>query len=1698
MGNVGSKPDDGAALCLRDQTRLTISSLTVTNSRRRTVLNVVPNAFPATRISATRDLGDNSVVEYVQDPEPSPGSPPSPNFILKLNNDDELTFRFTFVIRQTQQSAQGNPSQDAANGFVDTIINGLTYVSASTAKEVETLVTREFHADPNLHKNANVQLVGDFSTGGSQSVSFEWSWKWRPPKPTEDRGGGWRNHCSFVEYDQRAHRLNTLASFSFWVSNYTQYLSQPNSPSPPFNLVAPPKLRVPSSQSMESRLSSADTRDYDDPPSPNLLAVEAPAGVGPVPQKDLVKVDVSCQRPGEDMSATEDGPLFRATMKALEQKTGNMRQRMKKVLRKAEAAHMAQIECNDAIAGFMDALREASSSNANAVQPALEHYFDKIAREILNYEKQNTVNLQKVIIDPITKLYNIDIKQAEAKKRDFEEESKDYYAYVSRYLGQRQDSLKTKKRAESDSKYQTKRRNFELKRFDYSSFMQDLHGGRKEQEVLSHLTKFADAQTKSYLATAKKVEEMLPQLDALSAEVQQADKEFQYQRTEREEKRRNLEKSTITYVEPETVPSVGVIPPTPTNNGGSYISDSELGRSDSTASTLRAVATNGTSIAHTMNSNSATEFSRSPGSLTSTIGSVGSPGANSKFRGIRDLEEKDHSQVSTSEKNGTQRKEGLLWALSRPGSHADPRGLNKQAWHKFWIVLDAGKLSEYSNWKQRLDLHMEPIDLRMASVREARNAERRFCFEVITPQYKRVYQATSEEDMNNWISAINNAIQSAVEGRDLRDLPAHPTPQPETHSIRRDIGSILTGKSSSMNYGNHHPTNYGNSTSNNVFRRTTVGARPAYNRQGSNGFDESPDKLLQLLRDADQGNCWCADCGSGMKTEWVSINLAIILCIECSGIHRSLGTHISKVRSLTLDINSFTTDIVELLLLVGNRVSNMVWEARLDPATKPTPQATREERLRFITAKYVDRAYVEPISSTLSRYGTADDTLLAAIKKNDIQQVIYALALKANPNVADKSRGTHSVFLALAAADPASPSPVASPARPDTAAKAIAFPIAEMLVQNGAEIPSTMPAFPLSRSAALYIEQKSSRGGASTDTLGALPSLGGDRQKEREARLQKRALQQQHDFFRIFVMSEKIPSQPANGVNGGDAEKQSDHHHKKVAAAKDKVNKQQQKLKDKKDPPGGYDSTPIPPAPDGYTVRFIFHRAENLPMSDLNSRSSDPYIHATVTSALQKRHKEDPELVSRTPTIHKNTNPEWNCHWTVAGVPSSGFKLKCRIYDEDPSDHDDRLGNVTISVGQIGPNWKGIRGESFDIKKRMGSKRAYMIRGCATMLTSVHMDGTLYISAEVLGKSDPPYGRMYTIAETAWTKHYSPMIGRIAGTKAPGSSEGGKDGKTEKYEQVEPDLISNSWAKLTIAVSKQINFNYKALCPLNYTIVLWNSNPSLKECSQKLALHHQHARVYNFSNSTEYGIVPPCSEEASLQFLKMVHYDEGGRIFTYVVTLDGLLRFTETGKEFGIDLLSKHTMHSNVNIYIACSGEFFVRRLKHPEKSVDSPNQETHPNHDIPGGPPNAPPPKDPRNYELVIDNDSGTYRPKGDLLPLLQKFLSHNFPGLHVVTKECTDDKLAKMKEGQRERKKKEGKNLHLVQNSDDEISSSDEEQLNDPTKKTKKAKAFQALENPKGAMKDLIPGEKGREEREERETEDDKAEINASSGGI
>ncbi|KAI9658817.1 MAG: hypothetical protein M1831_003843 [Alyxoria varia] len=1068
MGNVTSRPDEDASLYIRDQNRLSVSSVKITTSKNRVSYHILPNATPASKYSIARESDDDGLVEYVQDPE---SSAPNglPTFLPRLEYDEELKFDFTFSVRQGNTAA----SPDLASTDADTVIKGLTFIFAPTTRDLDTLVTREFNADPNLHKNPNVDLVGDFSTVGKTSENFEWSWKWRPPKGAEDKGGGWRTSCSFVEYDQRAHRLNTLVTFSFWVKgtdrpsqtsslrngadNEAGPQRKPHSPTTtiPNDTLLPPRIRYPSSQSIDSKLSDSDN----EPAQPR----EPPSPFEPIPEQEpqdfplepsltantAVKVDLNCQPNEDDVTASEDGPLFRATIKALESKTGSVRQRMKKMIKKAEYAKDQQIVCNLANAGFIEALREASSSNANAVQPAIDHYFQNIAKEILSFEKRNAENLSKLIIDPLSKIYGNDIKQAEAKKKDFEDESRDYYAYVGRYLGQRQDSMKEKKRVESDSKYENKRKNFELKRFDYSAFMQDLHGGRKDQEVLSQLTKYADAQARGYLSAAKKIEGMLPQLEALSFEVREADKQYQLLRTGREEKRRALEKSQKGNLE-----------------DGAFMADPESAPSTAqTSATLVERPRSGVPIGANGVTNAVTS---DPGSTTPSqphpMLSTSSPGMD-RYKGIRDLESKDEGEA----KNTQRRKEGLLWSLSRPGSHADPKGLNKQAWHKFWVVLDQGRLSEYVNWKQSVEQHGTPIDLRMASVREARNSERRFCFEVITPHYTRVYQATGEDDMRSWIGAINNALQSAMEAR----TPPSVDPSPTTTSKPSGGSSLaqsLFGKSSS--YHGHRNSSAAYLSAKNVNRHATVGERPPLTRSRSS--EDRPAQLLNSIRTADEGNRWCADCNSESRVEWVSINLGLIVCIECSGIHRSLGTHISKIRSLTLDTHSFTQDIVELILSLGNRVSNMIWEAKLDQSQKPPPGATRDQRLSFITAKYAQRAFVEPLSPTFAHTTTPDDTLLTSIKKNDMQNVYHALALSANPNSTDRSRKTHAVFLALVAADPAAPGTL--PSTPTAVSQPTdprkSFPLAELLLQNGADLPTLPAPIPLSKSAMGFVEFK--------------------------------------------------------------------------------------------------------------------------------------------------------------------------------------------------------------------------------------------------------------------------------------------------------------------------------------------------------------------------------------------------------------------------------------------------------------------------------------------------------------------------------------------------------------------------------------------------------------------------------------------------
>ena len=72
----------------------------------------------------------------------------------------------------------------------------------------------------------------------------------------------------------------------------------------------------------------------------------------------------------------------------------------------------------------------------------------------------------------------------------------------------------------------------------------------------------------------------------------------------------------------------------------------------------------------------------------------------------------------------------------------------------------------------------------------------------------------------------------------------------------------------------------------------------------SNSNLKGEQVLLELLKE--EANKYCADCGQKgffvfLGTRWASWNIGVFLCIRCGGLHRTLGTHISKIKSVSLD-----------------------------------------------------------------------------------------------------------------------------------------------------------------------------------------------------------------------------------------------------------------------------------------------------------------------------------------------------------------------------------------------------------------------------------------------------------------------------------------------------------------------------------------------------------------------------------------------------------------------------------------------------------------------------------------------------------------------------------------------------------------------------------------------------------------------------
>ena len=422
-----------------------------------------------------------------------------------------------------------------------------------------------------------------------------------------------------------------LAAFSFWVEDF----SSTTQTSPPKRVG---KLTI-TTDPFEGRLEPV-------PESPEITTVTSTGSTDinreytkspPLPAHEPIQLS----NPRDDellLKEVEDGPLFRSRIIGLEKRTAALKAKTKKVISRGETLLEAQNAYVEADRRWYDSLQQLASTNSRAVQPLLTNYLDASFVQSQAFHRRKVAHLQ-ILINELRRIYDFDIKAAEQKKRAFEEESQDYYHSMTKYLSKNE--TEPSKQKEKDSKYQSRRKDYELKRFDYWSYMNDLNGGRKEQEILHHLTQYMDSQLNTLTDMTRAERELKPGLDALLQQVEEASREFKLMRTEREQRRRDLEMGKAV------------------TGGESWQPQTETVTNPSqTAASAEPLL-----VPESMPSDPATPNA--------------SGGYVNRGQWLSDVEDDD--KVDPSKR----KKEGILFALSRPANHNDPKVMPKLNWHKY-------------------------------------------------------------------------------------------------------------------------------------------------------------------------------------------------------------------------------------------------------------------------------------------------------------------------------------------------------------------------------------------------------------------------------------------------------------------------------------------------------------------------------------------------------------------------------------------------------------------------------------------------------------------------------------------------------------------------------------------------------------------------------------------------------------------------------------------------------------------------------------------------------------------------------------------------------------------------------------------------------------------------------------------------------
>ncbi|WBW71592.1 centaurin ADP ribosylation factor GTPase activating protein family [Schizosaccharomyces osmophilus] len=673
---------------------------------------------------------------------------------------------------------------------------------------------------------------------------------------------------------------------------------------------------------------SAPLQDFEDTPisfdSPTKVLSQTAENGLPQSPKSFPKTAVYSSKTTLYPETYEDNPLFRFVLHELEQKSSSMKLYYKKVMKRVTQASSAFEESEYAFKRLSAALNEASSHTTIASQQILNEFLLRSFELEVIVLRHMKADFMNYLHDPLHKIYSTSIKLVDDKRVEFEEQSKSYYTLLSRFMSSRKDSKL------SESVFYAKEKRFTLQRYEYYCFMQDLQSGATMSEINEVFLKFVSRRFDRLSDYIESFKVLTPQLQQQMSKLEACKWDLAYK-----EKCQRKQRSALMMkkVRPKSMFASPISP-------SSDVSDN----SDFTA------------------------YSPSHSSSSGDSQKVITPTSNANNPGLI-------------------YKEGLLFVFTASELGAELAAHSKAAWHKYWVAVKDGHVLEYANWKDSEKISVYSISLRNASVKKLRKQPRKYCLELVSPKTKRLYQATSETDLDSWISSINDSIISLSKQSSLDDSFRFS----EEPSISKEFSTLpvervrLTRKISGSGIRKAF-TRKGSWNFPQLFRSASTNTKTIEDLEK---YHASANIFIQMLERIDPENSICADCGSTKDVTWCSINIPVILCIECSGVHRSLGCHISKTRSLLFD--SLSQQLKLLLSRVGNSAVNRVYEARVNSFSgKPFPDSDTEVKSMFAKRKYVEHAFMD-----LSSVDTGQ-CLMEGLRMNETEKVLLALAARPN------------------------------------------------------------------------------------------------------------------------------------------------------------------------------------------------------------------------------------------------------------------------------------------------------------------------------------------------------------------------------------------------------------------------------------------------------------------------------------------------------------------------------------------------------------------------------------------------------------------------------------------------------------------------------------------------------------------------------